>query len=151
MQAPMQAALFAPLSAVISQSLPTAYAGGCILPPLRGHRKAASTRRLRGGGGFLLRETFTAEDGTALRGAEGHGGLLAALGAGGSSFDPRIVMAVARRGNGGEYGHALGLAGFTALGLVLELFVVKKQLFPGGKNKIRAAVDAGQYLVLKFH
>jgi hypothetical protein len=24
-------------------------------------------------------------------------------------------------------------------------------LFPGGKHKLGAAVDAGQYLVLKFH
>ncbi|MGD0759540.1 MAG: hypothetical protein ABR921_11585, partial [Candidatus Sulfotelmatobacter sp.] len=28
---------------------------------------------------------------------------------------------------------------------------MKKQLFPGGKNKIGAAVDTLEYLVLKFH
>jgi hypothetical protein len=51
----------------------------------------------------------------------------------------------------GKNSHALGLAGFAALGLVLELFVVKKHLFPGGKDKVSAAVDAGQYFILKFH
>jgi hypothetical protein len=60
------------------------------------------------------------------------------------------VLRCARR-RGGEYGHALGLAGFTALGLILEPLVVEKQLFPGGKNEVGTAVDAGQYLVLKFH
>ncbi|HZW80428.1 MAG TPA: hypothetical protein VFF50_08155 [Candidatus Deferrimicrobiaceae bacterium] len=52
---------------------------------------------------------------------------------------------------GGKDSHALGLAGFAALGLVLELFVVKEHLFPGGKDKVSAAVDAGQYFILKFH
>jgi hypothetical protein len=28
---------------------------------------------------------------------------------------------------------------------------VEKELFPGSKNEIGPAVDAGQYLVLKFH
>ena len=60
-------------------------------------------------------------------------------------------MSIARSGRGREDGHALGLAGFTAFGFVLELFVVEKELFPGGKDKIGAAVDSGQYLVLKFH
>jgi hypothetical protein len=51
----------------------------------------------------------------------------------------------------GKDRHTLGLAGFAALGLILELFVVKKHLFPGGKDKVSAAVDAGQYFILKFH
>jgi hypothetical protein len=60
------------------------------------------------------------------------------------------VVGIAWSG-GGENGHALGLTGLAALGLVLELFVEEKELFPGGKNEVGAAVDAGQYLVLKFH
>jgi hypothetical protein len=28
---------------------------------------------------------------------------------------------------------------------------VEKLLFPGGKDKLGAAVDAGQYLILKSH
>jgi hypothetical protein len=61
------------------------------------------------------------------------------------------VVSVPRGWRGGENGHALGLAGFTALGLVLEVLVVEKQLFAGGESKFGAAVDAGEYLVLKFH
>ena len=83
-------------------------------------------------------------------GAKRDGGVLAALGTDGASFDASVVLRCARR-RGGEYGHALGLAGLTAFGLILELFVVEKELFPGGKDEVGAAVDAGQYLVLKFH
>jgi hypothetical protein len=105
-----------------------------------------------GDGGLLLREAFTAEDGATLGGAEGDGGLLAALRAGGSSFDASVMVAIAAgSGSGGENGHALRLAGFTAFGLVLELFVEEKKLFPGGEDEVSAAVDAGQYLILKFH
>jgi hypothetical protein len=103
------------------------------------------------GDGPLLRETFAAEDGTSLRWAKRDGSVLAALGAGGARFDARVVLRGARRWHGSEDGRSLGLAGLTALGLVLESLVVEKQLFPGGKDEIGAAVDAGQYLVLKFH
>ena len=51
-------------------------------------------------------------------------------------------MRVARGGRGCEDGHALGLAVFATLGLVFELLVVEKQLFPGGESKIGTAVDA---------
>ena len=98
-----------------------------------------------------MREAFAAKDGTALRGAEGHGGVLAALRAGGAGFDARIVISVPRSYGSREHGNALGLAGFAALRLVLKLFVVEKQLFPGGEDEFRAAIDAGEYFVLKFH
>src|SRR5260370_39907002 len=99
------------------------------------------TPRSGGGGGLLLREAFAAQDGAALRGAEGNGGFLAALGAGGTSFHASVMasMFVAGRGRSGEDSHALGLAGFTALGFVLELLVVEKLLFARGKNKLRNA------------
>jgi hypothetical protein len=61
------------------------------------------------------------------------------------------VVPVARSGRGGENGHAFGFASLTTLGLVLKVLVVEKQLFPGGKHKFGAAIDAGQYLILKFH
>jgi len=99
----------------------------------------------------LLREAFPAEDGTALRGAERDRSLLAALRASGLSLHAGIVMSIARRRRRVKHRYALGLAGFTTLGLVLELFVVEKQLLPGGEDEARAAVDAGEYLVLKFH
>jgi hypothetical protein len=51
----------------------------------------------RSGGGFaFLREAFTAEDGAALGGAEGDGGLFAALGADGAGFYTREMVAIAR-------------------------------------------------------
>ena len=98
-----------------------------------------------------MREAFAAEDGPVLCRAKGDSCLLAALRANGASLDTRIVAPIARRRSGSEYCHAFGLAGFTALGFVLEPFVVEKQLFPSGEDEFDTAVDAGQYLVLKFH
>jgi hypothetical protein len=51
----------------------------------------------------------------------------------------------------GKNRYPLGLAILAALGFVAELFVVKEKLFPGGENEISTAIDAGKYLVLKFH
>ena len=45
----------------------------------------------------------------------------------------------------------LRLAGLAPFGFVRELLIVEKHLFPGGKNKVRPAVDALQHLVLKLH
>jgi hypothetical protein len=45
----------------------------------------------------------------------------------------------------------LSFAGLAPLGFVPELFIVEEQLLPGGKNEIRAAVDALQHLILEFH
>ena len=85
-----------------------------------------------------------------MRRSKRHRRILTALGTGGASFHSSVVRSARRRG-GGEHRNALGLAALTALGFVLEPFVVEKQLFPGGEYEICAAVDAGQYFVLKFH
>ena len=98
-----------------------------------------------------MREALPAKDGTTLSWAKGDGRLLATLAAGCASFDARIVVPLAGNWRRSEDGHALGLAGFAALGLVPELLVVEKQLFPGGECKLPTAVDALEYLVLKFH
>ena len=66
-------------------------------------------------------------------------------------FNTGVVVPVSWCVRRGQDSHALRLAGFAALGLVFELFVVKEHLFPGGKDKVSAAVDAGQYFILKFH
>ena len=100
--------------------------------------------------GLLLGEAFPAEDRAALSGAEGDSGFLATLGTRSSCFHASVMVGFARA-RVGKNGNAFGLTGFTALGLVLKLFVVEKQLFPGSKNEFSAAIDAGQYLILKFH
>jgi hypothetical protein len=61
------------------------------------------------------------------------------------------VVSVARGGRSRQHRYTLRLAGLTAFGFVLELLVVKEQLFAGCKNECGAAVDAGEYLILKFH
>jgi hypothetical protein len=55
------------------------------------------------------------------------------------------------RNRGIEHGDALGLAGLATLGLILELLIVKEELFPGGEDELGPTVDTLQYLVLKFH
>jgi hypothetical protein len=108
-------------------------------------------KRSGGSDTSLLSKTFAAEDGAALGGAKWDSRLLATLGAGSASFDTREALTVAQRLRRCEDGHALGLAVLAALGFVLELFVAEKQLFPGGKDKVSSAVDAGEYFILKFH
>jgi hypothetical protein len=61
------------------------------------------------------------------------------------------MMRVAHGVRAGENAHALGLAVFAALGLILEILVPEKDLFPGGKNEFAPTIDAGQYLILEFH
>jgi hypothetical protein len=47
--------------------------------------------------------------------------------------------------------HALRLAPFAALRLVLELFVVDEKLLASRENEVLAAVNALQALILKLH
>jgi len=54
-------------------------------------------------------------------------------------------------GGGSQNRHALRFADLAPLGFVPELLIVEKQLLPGREDKIRAAVDALQHLVLEFH
>jgi len=107
----------------------------------------------RSGCGYisLLRETFAAEDRAALGGAKGDGSLLATLRAGGSSFNTGVMAPAADRLRRSKNSDAFGFANLAALRFVLELFVVKKQLFPSGEDEVSTTVDASQYLILKFH
>jgi hypothetical protein len=61
------------------------------------------------------------------------------------------VRRVALRLRGGENGRAPGLAGFAALRFVPELFIVEEKLFPGSEDKVGTAINAAEYLILKFH
>lgn len=99
----------------------------------------------------LLREAFAAQDGAALGWAEGHGGLLAALRTYRPGFNPREMMRIPQGLWVGKNGDALGLAVLAALRFILEILVAEKDLFPGSKNELAPAIDAGQYLVLEFH
>jgi hypothetical protein len=46
---------------------------------------------------------------------------------------------------------ALGLTCLAALWVILELFVVKKELFASGEDKFAAAVNALEYSIRIFH
>ena len=63
-------------------------------------------------------------------------------------LDPGITITGWRCSNQGK---PLGFARFAAFGLVLELFVVKEQLFSGREQKLSATVDTLQHFVLEFH
>src|ERR1700756_3616915 len=63
-------------------------------------------------------------------------------------FYPRVSRTGRRRSHNRE---PLGFAVLTTFGFVAKLFVVKKQLFSGGEDKVCAAVNAFQHPVLEFH
>ena len=98
-----------------------------------------------------LLEALAAEDRSALCRPEWHCGLFSTLRARGASFDLAETASVIAAGNGSQHGQTLRLTGFTTLGFVPERLVVEEQLFPSREDKIRAAVDTLQNLVLKFH
>jgi hypothetical protein len=97
----------------------------------------------------LSLEAFTAKHWPSLGRSEGDGGVFAALRTGGSSFYLGWALSGGRRRS--QYRNPVHLAGFAALGLVLELFVVKEKLLAGCKHEVCATVDALQHLVLEFH
>ena len=77
--------------------------------------------------------------------------MLSASRTGRLGLDFRITVRLPRRRRCAQYRNSLHLAGLAAFGLVLELLVVKKQLFPGGENELIPTVDTLEHLVLKFH
>jgi hypothetical protein len=99
-----------------------------------------------------VREALAAEHRSSLSRTERHGRLLAALRADRSRFNARVVPRLRRvLVHRIQNGHALRLAELAALGFVLELLVVKEELFPGSENEAGTTVDAAKYFVLKFH
>ena len=50
-----------------------------------------------------------------------------------------------------KHGYAFALAVLVAFRFVFELLVAEEELFTGGENKIRAAINALENLVLVFH
>jgi hypothetical protein len=63
-------------------------------------------------------------------------------------FYPLVVPSPLRKT---ERLRAFFLAPFTALGFVLELFVVEEKLFTGREHEICAAVNTLQNLILELH
>jgi hypothetical protein len=86
-------------------------------------------------------ETLSAQNGSSLCWLEGNRCFGAALRAGGSRFGPGAAAAR----------HALRLAGFASLRVVLELFIVKEQLLPGCENEIASAIRTLQNFVDVVH
>jgi hypothetical protein len=84
-----------------------------------------------------LLKTLAAKNGPSLRGTEGDGGVLSALGAGGLCF--RTHLRGAATSASAAFG-ALGFAAFAPFRLVLETFVGEKHLLAGSKNKLSAAL-----------
>jgi hypothetical protein len=66
-----------------------------------------------------------------LRGFKGNRGFRGALRTDGPGFCAHTIAGS---------GHALNLALFAPLGIVLELLIVKEELFAGGKDKVVTAV-----------
>src|ERR1035441_282583 len=79
--------------------------------------QSSSRRRSGRGGGTFLLETFPAKHRTALCGLERNGRFLAAS----RTICAGLDLGVVARRCGAHVGGSLGLAGLTALGLVLEL------------------------------
>jgi hypothetical protein len=98
-----------------------------------------------------LLEAFPAKHWTSLRRSEGHRSLFAALRAHSSGLGSRRTVMSSARVGGSENRHSLRLAALASLGFVAELLIMEKQLLAGRKDKIRAAVNALQHLVLEFH
>jgi hypothetical protein len=89
-----------------------------------------------------LLEARPAEHGTALRGFKRNGCFGGALRTNCPGF-----RAHAAAGSS----HALDFALFAPLWIVLELLIVKEQLFAGGKDKVVTTIRTFQYLIDEVH
>jgi hypothetical protein len=116
-------------------------------------RQAASHNTCASGSGCCPTrlKTFSAKNGTALSRPEWHSGLFPTSRAGSLGLNFREAVSLARHRRGAEHRNPLSLTSFTALGLILELLIMKEKLFPGSKNKFTATIHALQHLVLKLH
>jgi hypothetical protein len=95
--------------------------------------------------GATLLEALSAENGAALRGAEGNRGFLAALRTAGLGF-----RAHRRSGTAATF-RALGLATFTTFRFVFETFVGEKHLFAASKYELGTTLRTLQYPIVVFH
>lgn len=94
-----------------------------------------------------LLEALTAKHRSPLRRFEGHSGFLAAL----RAVRPGLSFCIVAGSCNSQRRSTLRFTILATFGFVLKLLVVEKQLFPSGKDEVRAAVHALQHLVLEFH
>ena len=95
----------------------------------------------------LLLKAFAAQHRPPLRGTERNSRFFPTLRAIRARLDLRVALSL----RGSQNSYPLTFAGLATLGFVLELLVVEKQLFTGGKDEIRTAIDAFECLVLELH
>lgn len=87
-----------------------------------------------------------------MRGAEGDGGFFAAAGTGSAGlYFLRVSVATAVGAIDRDSGLTFRLATLAAFRLVLELLIVKEELFACREYEILSAIDALQRFVLKLH
>lgn len=108
--------------------------------------------RLRcGRRGLPLLEALAAKDRTPLRRLEGHSGFFPAPRTRSAGFHLLVVAAIGGTVVRAYLLRALGFTVLAALGLVLEILVVEKKLFPGRKYELRSAINALEDPILEFH
>ena len=112
----------------------------CCSVPRCASRPLRWLRRRRAASPVLLKAR-AAQHRPALRRLEGNGGLRAALRARRARLGPHPLRSA----------RALRLALLAVFGVVLELFIVEKELLAGRKNKLGAAVDTLQDSIGEFH
>ena len=115
--------------------------GNCVIPKAL----LSSSCRSRS---FALLEAFAAKYWTSLGRFEWHRSFALAARTDCLGLYPLVVASPLRQT---ERAGPFFLALFTALGFVLELFVVKEELFTGCEHEICAAVDTLQNLILELH
>ena len=89
-------------------------------------------------------------DGASLRRVERYGGLLAALGAGHSYFNPLLGPGSLGRRDCRQPIIFCMFAGLATFRFVLQTFVVEKNLLAGGPNECLATIDAGNRSIPKI-
>jgi len=93
-------------------------------------------------GSAVLLKTGAAQDRSALRRAKRYGRIYATGGADRPRLGPNAAPASLR---------ALGLAGFAAFGVVVELPFMEEELLSSGKDKFVSTIGALQCSIAKFH
>lgn len=102
----------------------------------------------RSGSHFALLKALPAKHWTSLRRLERHGGFPLASGTDCLGFNSLIIAAILWQSQGlGPFAFAV----FAAFGFVLELFIVKEELFASSEDEVGAAVYTLKNLVLELH